>query len=89
MFNSIYEKYVINIKNYVEFFTATDSFLQAWCNGFFKGKAIGKTMNKQTPVRNHLYLFVPTDVEGLEPLAELALDARWLWGYYNIKTLKN
>jgi len=28
-----------------------------------------------------IYSFFPTEVEGFEPLAELALDMRWSWNH--------
>ena len=39
-------------------------------------------MRKHTGVSNPLYNLLPTDVEGFEPLAELALDMRWSWNHY-------
>ena len=36
-----------------------------------------KTMSKQTNVGHSIYNFLPTDVEGFDSLAELALDMRW------------
>jgi hypothetical protein len=34
-------------------------------------------MSKQTPVSKPIYSLLPTDVEGFDSLAELALDMRW------------
>jgi len=39
-------------------------------------------MSKQTPVFNPIYSFLPTEVEGFDALAELALDLRWSWNHY-------
>jgi hypothetical protein len=39
----------------------------------------GKTMSKQTRVFNPIYSFLPTEVEGFDSLAELALDMRGSW----------
>ncbi len=38
-------------------------------------------MSKQTPVSKPLYSLLPTDVEGFDSLAELALDMRWSWNH--------
>lgn len=34
-------------------------------------------MSSQTRVRHALYGLLPTDVDGIDALAELALDLRW------------
>ncbi|HEY7217827.1 MAG TPA: alpha-glucan family phosphorylase [Candidatus Binatia bacterium] len=39
-------------------------------------------MSKQTHVSNPIYSFLPTEVEGFDSLAELALDMRWSWNHY-------
>jgi glycogen phosphorylase len=39
-------------------------------------------MSKQTRVFNPIYSFLPTEVEGFDSLAELALDMRWSWSHY-------
>jgi glycogen phosphorylase len=39
-------------------------------------------MSKQTRVFNPIYSFLPTEVEGFDTLAELALDMRWSWNHY-------
>ena len=39
-------------------------------------------MSQQIRVRHSLYCFLPTEVEGFRPLAELALDMRWSWNHY-------
>ncbi|MGD0652909.1 MAG: alpha-glucan family phosphorylase [Thermoguttaceae bacterium] len=39
-------------------------------------------MSKQTRVSNSMYCFLPTEVDGFGPLAELALDMRWSWNHY-------
>src|ERR1700722_9577319 len=36
-------------------------------------------MSIQTPVSRHINSFLPTEVEGFDSLAELALDMRWSW----------
>ncbi|MCE5339511.1 MAG: alpha-glucan family phosphorylase [Planctomycetaceae bacterium] len=41
-------------------------------------------MNEQTHV-NKLYSFLPTEVDGFDSLAELALDMRWSWSHYEDK----
>ena len=38
-------------------------------------------MSKQTRVRHPIYTFLPTEVEGFDSLAELALDMRWSWNH--------
>jgi len=38
-------------------------------------------MNKQTRV-SKLNSFLPTEVDGFDSLAELALDMRWSWSHY-------
>ena len=39
-------------------------------------------MSKQTPVISKpIYSLLPTDVEGFDSLAELALDMRWSWNH--------
>ncbi len=38
-------------------------------------------MSKQTPVSKPIYSLLPTDVEGFDSLAELALDLRWSWNH--------
>ena len=39
-------------------------------------------MSKRAGLSNSMYSFLPTEVEGLGPLAELALDMRWSWNHY-------
>ena len=39
-------------------------------------------MSEQTGLSNSMYCFLPMDVEGFGPLAELALDMRWSWNHY-------
>src|SRR5512143_1703176 len=41
----------------------------------------GETMSQQTPVSKPIYSLLPTDVEGFDSLAELALDMRWSWNH--------
>ncbi|MGD1148857.1 MAG: alpha-glucan family phosphorylase [Thermoanaerobaculaceae bacterium] len=38
-------------------------------------------MSSQTPVGKPIYGLLPTDVEGFDSLAELALDMRWSWNH--------
>jgi starch phosphorylase len=38
-------------------------------------------MSKQAPVSKPIYSLLPTDVEGFDSLAELALDMRWSWNH--------
>jgi starch phosphorylase len=38
-------------------------------------------MSKQTPVSKLIYSILPTEVEGFDSLAELALDLRWSWSH--------
>jgi len=38
-------------------------------------------MSEQTPVGRQTYSLLPTDVEGVDSLAELALDMRWSWNH--------
>jgi glycogen phosphorylase len=40
-----------------------------------------KSMSKQTPVNKPVYSLLPTEVEGFDSLAELALDMRWSWNH--------
>jgi starch phosphorylase len=52
--------------------------------GVNKGDSIhnkGETMRKQTRVSDAIYTFLPTEVEGFDSLAELALDMRWSWNH--------
>jgi len=38
-------------------------------------------MIRQTPIGKPLYSLLPTDVDGFDALAELALDLRWSWSH--------
>ncbi len=38
-------------------------------------------MSKQTRVSHPIYNLLPTDIEGFDSLAELALDMRWSWNH--------
>ena len=38
-------------------------------------------MTKQTPLSQRLYGRLPTDIDGFESLAELALNMRWSWNH--------
>ncbi len=39
------------------------------------------TMSKQTRVTHPIYNLLPTEIEGFDSLAELALDMRWSWNH--------
>jgi len=39
-------------------------------------------MSKQTRVSHPIYSLLPTEIEGFDSLAELALDLRWSWSHY-------
>ena len=41
----------------------------------------GETMSKQTRVSHPIYNLLPTEIEGFDSLAELALDMRWSWNH--------
>jgi starch phosphorylase len=38
-------------------------------------------MSEKTAIHKPIYSFLPTDIEGLDSLAELALDLRWSWNH--------
>jgi len=38
-------------------------------------------MKEKTDIRKPIYSFLPPDIEGLDALAELALDLRWSWDH--------
>jgi starch phosphorylase len=38
-------------------------------------------MSKLTRVIHPIYNFLPTEIEGFDSLAELALDMRWSWNH--------
>ena len=38
-------------------------------------------MTKEPCVSNYLYNFLPTEIDGFDSLAELALDMRWSWNH--------
>jgi starch phosphorylase len=38
-------------------------------------------MSKQTGLGHSIYNFLPTEIEGFDSLAELALDMRWSWNH--------
>ena len=41
-----------------------------------------ETVSKETPIGGHsIYSLLPTDLEGFDSLAELALDMRWSWNH--------
>ncbi len=39
------------------------------------------TTSKQAPARNPNYDSLPTEIDGFDSLAELALDLRWSWNH--------
>ena len=39
-------------------------------------------MSQQIPVSKPIYSLLPTDDEGFDSLAELALDMRWSWNHW-------
>jgi starch phosphorylase len=39
-------------------------------------------MSEQTPVNHPIHNLLPSEVEGFDSLAELALDLRWSWSHY-------
>ena len=41
----------------------------------------GEIMSKQTRVSHPIYNLLPTEIEGFDSLAELALDMRWSWNH--------
>src|ERR1035438_9438484 len=46
-----------------------------------RAKAEGEPMSKQIRVSHPLYNFLPTEIEGFDSLAELALDLHWSWNH--------
>ena len=38
-------------------------------------------MSKQTRVSHPIYNLLPTEIEGFDSLAELALDLHWSWNH--------
>jgi starch phosphorylase len=38
-------------------------------------------MSKPAPIGHSIYSLLPTDIEGFDSLAELALDMRWSWNH--------
>jgi len=46
-----------------------------------QNKFIGEAMSKQTRVIHPIYSLLPTEIEGFDPLAELALDMRCSWDH--------
>ena len=38
-------------------------------------------MSKETPISHSIYNLLPTDIEGFDSLAELALDMHWSWNH--------
>src|ERR1039458_2198637 len=41
----------------------------------------GEIMSDQTRVSHPIYNLLPTEIEGFDSLAELALDMRWSWNH--------
>ena len=46
-----------------------------------RGRSDGEVMSNQTRARSPLYDLLPTEIEGFDSLAELALDMRWSWNH--------
>jgi starch phosphorylase len=46
-----------------------------------RGRSEGEVMSNQTGARSPLYDLLPTEIEGFDSLAELALDMRWSWNH--------
>ena len=44
-------------------------------------KAIGRNHEQTNTVSHPIYSLLPTEVEGFDSLAELALDMRWSWNH--------
>jgi starch phosphorylase len=38
-------------------------------------------MQEKTVLRKPIYCVLPSDIEGVDSLAELALDMRWSWNH--------
>src|SRR5664279_4204551 len=38
-------------------------------------------MKEKTDIRKPIYSFLPSDIEGVDSLAKLALDMRWSWNH--------
>src|SRR5450755_2186150 len=43
--------------------------------------SIGESMSKHTRVSHPIYNLLPTEIEGFDSLAELALDMHWSWNH--------
>src|SRR5574340_469817 len=56
-------------------------FLSVGKKSFVCDKRKGVSMSGQTRVSHPLYRLLPTDIEGFDSLAELALDMRWSWNH--------
>ena len=41
----------------------------------------GEIMSEQTRVSHPMYNLLPTEIEGFDSLAELALNLRWSWNH--------
>ena len=46
-----------------------------------RNKFGARTMSEETRVGHPIYGLLPTEVEGFDSLAELALDMRWSWNH--------
>jgi len=46
-------------------------------------------MNEQIPAGKPIYSLLPTDIEGFDSLAELALDMRWSWNHAGGEIMMN
>jgi glycogen phosphorylase len=56
--------------------TRTDAFEDSGQN-----RLVGKALSEQTRVSHPIYNLLPTEIEGFDSLAELALDMRWSWNH--------
>jgi len=45
-------------------------------------------MSKRTRTSHPIYNLLPTEIEGFDSLAKLALDMRWSWNYYGDRVWK-
>ncbi len=51
------------------------------CSGGVREVRRERIMSKQTRVSHPIYNLLPTEIEGFDSLAELALDMRWSWNH--------
>lgn len=58
---------------------ATSRYFGVLKNGHMAGNE--KNNLRQPLINNQVYGFIPTDIDGVDDLAELALDLRWSWNH--------